>query len=107
MTIAASAGCGRQEQRRQENQCEKAKRCGNEVGQLGSRPGRHAYRCLGQAADDKETAEQAAKDVCRPVSDKLLVWIDAAAVLHRCGLRSAKRLGVANQHDGKRARQEL
>ena len=53
------------------------------------------------------SAEEAAQDVCRPVSDQLLVWIDAAAVLHRCGLRSAKRLSVANQHDGKRARQKF
>ena len=42
-----------------------------------------------------------------PVRDQFLVRVDIATALHCRSLRSAERLGIADQHDGKRARQEV
>ena len=39
--------------------------------------------------------------------DQFLVWVDVAATLHRRSLRSAKRLGIADKHSGKRAGREF
>jgi len=43
----------------------------------------------------------------RPVCDELLVRIEVAAALHCCGLCSAERLGIADEHDGQRAGHEF
>ena len=95
------------EQRRQQNQGEEAKDCGDEVGELGAGAGGHGDGGLGQAADNEETAEKTAQDIGGPVRDQLLVRIDVAAALHCRGLCPAERLGIADQHDGERAGCEL
>ena len=41
------------------------------------------------------------------MGDQLLVRIDFAAALHRRGFCSAERLGIAHQHNGKRAGREF
>ena len=108
MTMAPSAGCGMPRNSGvKQNQREEAEDRGDEVGDLGAGAGGHGHGGLGQAADDEEAAEKAAQDVGGPVRDQLLVRIDVAAALHRRGLRSAKRLGIADQHDGKRAGREF
>ena len=85
----------------------KQKTAATRLASLGAGAGGHGHGGLGQAADDEEAAEEAAQDIGGPVRDQLLVRIDVAAALHRRGLGSAERLGIADQHDGKRAGREL
>jgi hypothetical protein len=93
--MAASAGCGMPRNSGvRKTRVRKQKTAG---------AGGHGHRGLGQAANDEEAAEEAAQDVGGPVRNKFLVRIDVATALQRRGLRSAERLGIANQHNGERA----
>ncbi len=95
------------EQRRQKDQRQKAKGCGDEVGDLGAGAGGHRDRGLGQAADHEKAAKEPGRDIGRSVRDQLLVRVDIAAALHRRSLGRAQRLGIADEHDRQRTRRKL
>ncbi len=96
-------GVARPGQRREEDQGQKAEDRGDDIGDLRASAGGHRHRGLRQAANDEEASEQTAQDVGGSVRNQFMVRVDFAAALQCRGLRSAERLGIADQHDGKRA----
>ena len=94
-------------QRRQRDQGDEAEDGGDEVGKLGAGSCGDRDGGLRQAADDEEAAEQAAQDVGGAMCDQLLVRVDLTAIPHCRSLGTAERLGIADQHDGERTRDEL
>src|SRR5215475_102818 len=90
------------EQRRQQNQCEKAKNCRDKICDLAASTCGHGDRCLRKTAHNQKSAEKAAQNVCWSVSDQFLVRIDVAATLHSSRLRCAECLRISDQHNSER-----